>query len=91
LIGPASFNKSLELDPNSTKAWCYKGRVLKYIGRYEEANIAFNKTLDLYNKETDKDPKKIHAWDEMGWILNDLDQTTEANKAFEKVKELEER
>ena len=37
----------MELEPRKAGAWSYKGAILKYLGRYEEAISCFDKALEL--------------------------------------------
>lgn len=80
----ASFNKSLELDPNSTKAWWYKGVTLGEMDK-------FNQSIQCLDEAIKIGPDYADAWYYKGRVLKVLDQTTVANKSFKKVKEFEER
>ena len=43
----ASYDKALELEPNSTVMWNYKGKVLSMLSRYEDAISCFDKSLAI--------------------------------------------
>ncbi|MEQ8465640.1 tetratricopeptide repeat protein [Coleofasciculus sp. E1-EBD-02] len=63
----ASFDRALEIQPDSPQAWCYKGNCLWYLGRYEEA-------LDCYGQALRIDPNDSTAcaWNGKGLVLNAL-------------------
>jgi tetratricopeptide (TPR) repeat protein len=43
----ASYDKALELEPNSTALWNNKGKALANLGRFDEAISSFRKSLDI--------------------------------------------
>ena len=43
----ASYDKALELEPNSTALWNSKGKALANLGRFEDAISCFRKSLDI--------------------------------------------
>jgi len=48
------FEQALLLNQNDPDLWNYKGIALRSMGRYEEAMICFNKSLEI-------DPRDKHA------------------------------
>jgi tetratricopeptide (TPR) repeat protein len=43
----ASYDKALELEPNSTALWNNKGKALANLGRFDDAISCFRKSLDI--------------------------------------------
>lgn len=48
------FDRSIEIEPEFSKAWSNRGMTLVQLGRYQEAADAFNKTLEI-------DPEYLNA------------------------------
>ncbi len=48
------FEQALLLNQNDPDLWNYKGTALRSLGRYEEAMMCFNKSLEI-------DPRDKHA------------------------------
>ena len=76
-----AFEKSLELDPESYKAWLYKGLVLRELGQYENALEAYDKALEIQNY--------FSAWHGKGEIFRRINRYDDAIDAFSKAIELQ--
>lgn len=66
-----SFDKILELDPESVDAIFYKGVIFRKTNKSDDALKCFNNVLEL-------DPKYIGAWTEKGAILGLMSKYQEA-------------
>jgi tetratricopeptide (TPR) repeat protein len=71
-------NKTIELDPASTRSWTTKGEVLNCLDKYDEAIKACNEAIS-------KDPKYAAAWNNKGFALGYLEKYDEAIKAFDEA------
>ncbi len=76
-----SFNRSLEIDPQSAQALYWKAGVLAEMGRAEKA-------LEFYDEATRIDPQFAEAWRDKGYILKNLGRGDEAREAFSNVAEI---
>ena len=77
-----SYDKTIELDPDSAMAWRSRGAVLGLLERYEEALKSCGKAIEL-------DPDNVQAWGVRGTVLRDLERYEEALESFDKAIELE--
>ncbi|RPJ64758.1 MAG: tetratricopeptide repeat protein [Alphaproteobacteria bacterium] len=59
-----------------------KGNSLYYLGRYEEAILAYNKTIEI-------NPQYANAWHNKGVSLDNLGRHEEAVVCYNRAKELE--
>jgi len=76
-----AFNKAIEIEPNNTYAWWYKGFILFLLSDYKSALNACNRAIEL-NTEDDS------AWVMKGWVLNKLEAYEESFEAFLKAMEI---
>lgn len=66
------------VDPDSEHAWNSKGLVLKEIGNYKEAMLAFEKVLQIW-------PHNRDALNNKGALLEKMGQHEEALELFETI------
>ena len=71
----ASTDRIVALYPDDILVWYYKGVTLYLMERYEEALVAFDRTLEL-------DPHYIDAWLSKGYAFAALGQHNEKAEAF---------
>lgn len=76
-----AFNKAIEIEPNNTYAWWYKGFALLLLKRYEEALVPCNKIIELNSKDDS-------AWINKGWALYKLGRLDESLGAFIQAKDI---
>jgi tetratricopeptide (TPR) repeat protein len=83
-----SFNKSLELNPNSPDAWWYKGFILcsEEMGECNENTI--NRGIHYFDEALKIDPDYAAAWCYKGMLLNYSGRDYEANIALNKALDL---
>ncbi len=77
-----SYDRAIEIKPDTHQAWFNRGNALLHLGRYEEAIASFDKTLEFK-------PDLQAAWDHRGTALSSLGRFDEANASYEKAKEIE--
>ncbi|MCX6677917.1 MAG: tetratricopeptide repeat protein [Methanothrix sp.] len=75
----ASYDKALELVPNSTVLWNYKGRVLGMLGRHEDAISCFDKSLAINSSNPESMSLKAIA------LSQGLKKYSEAIAIFDQV------
>ncbi|AKB22669.1 tetratricopeptide repeat protein [Methanosarcina sp. WH1] len=73
-----AFDALLEINPEDTVAWQYKGKILRYMDRPEESLEAFEKVLVF-------DPDNVPAHYFKGMTLGYLNLPEQALEAFEEV------
>jgi tetratricopeptide (TPR) repeat protein len=76
--------RALKADPKSTIAWFQLVRALRGLKKYDEAEKAFRKVLDL--KPTDLAGEASSA---LGWVLYERKKYREAEAACRKSRELD--
>ncbi|MFZ3165997.1 MAG: tetratricopeptide repeat protein [Candidatus Methanoperedens sp.] len=76
-----SFEKAIEIKPDSSEAWSNKCITLNNLGRYDEALKAAEKVMELK-------PDSSEAWSNKGITLNNLGRYDEALKAAKKAIEI---
>ena len=76
-----AFEKAIELEPNSFRAWLGKGIVLDKQEKYDEALIACEKTIELK-------PEEAFTWNNKGASLISLRRFEEALSPIEKALEI---
>jgi len=77
------YEKSLEVDENSSAAWNNRGVELSRLGRRAEAKESFEKALDLIK------PEDLWGWRSKGLYEMNLDMYEESLTSFDKALELE--
>ena len=77
-----SYDKVLEIDPDSLYVCNSKGSALNYLGKYEEAVKSYDRALEI-------DPNIIVAWYNRGLSLSNLGKYEEAIKSYDKVLEID--
>lgn len=77
----ACSEKALEIEPNYSLAWFYKGYALSEKGVYEES-------IDCYDKATKIDPSMLNGWNNKGVALDKLGRYKDALDCFEKELEV---
>ncbi|HEY9736607.1 MAG TPA: substrate-binding domain-containing protein, partial [Trichocoleus sp.] len=76
-----SFNRALEMDPNSVEAWTGKGRLLASTGQLDEALFCFDKALEL-------DATNGSAWAAKGQALLQMGRQQEGQDCLSRAAEL---
>ena len=76
-----SFDKAIEIKPNSSEAWNNRGVSLHALGRKEEAIASFDKAIEIK-------PDQCKAWYNRGHSLHDLSRKEEAILSYEKAVEI---
>ncbi len=76
------YDKALEIDPQDTFAWFYKGLALDNLGRYEAA-------IDCYDKALVIDPQDTFAWSFKGCALDNLGRYEAAIDCYDKALEID--
>jgi tetratricopeptide (TPR) repeat protein len=78
----AHFEAALEKAPMPrADVWTGRGVALRSLGRYEEAEAAYHKALEI-------DPARADAWFNLGNLYRDGGRTQEAEAAYEQVVKL---
>ncbi|MDY0277309.1 MAG: tetratricopeptide repeat protein [Acholeplasma sp.] len=78
-----TLDKLLDTDSNSSAYWLKKGRVLNDLGLYEEAQIVYEKAVEV-------DPENPHAWYNAGCFLASiLGKYSEAIEYFDMAIKIE--
>lgn len=75
----ASYDKALELEPNSTVLWNYKGKVLGMLNRYEDAISCFDKSLAINSSNPEPLSLKAIA------LSQGLNKNSEAIAIFDQI------
>jgi len=75
------FDRILEINPKSEKAWYGKGLALTNFGRLEEAIVCYDTAIEI-------NPKYEDAWNNKGAALAILARFEEAMTCFDKVLEI---
>jgi len=75
----ASYDKALELEPNSTVMWNYKGKVLSMLSRYEDAISCFDKSLAINSANPESMNLKAIA------LSQGLNKNSEAIAIFDQI------
>jgi len=76
------FQRKIELDPKSEEAYYYMGLSLRELKRYEEAQAALKKSVELAPQKADR-----HFW--VGATALNLGQEAEVRSEFEEVARLD--
>src|SRR5271157_2628413 len=76
-----TLDKALEINPQDSNAWLYKGNVLSDLNKSDEAIKAYDKAIGI-------NPQNSIAWNNKGNALNKLNATDEAIKAYDKAIEI---
>ncbi len=74
----ASYDRALELAPNSAEAWTNRGAALRYGQRHEEALASHDRAIELQ-------PDYAQAWNNRGNTLKDLRRYEEALASYERA------
>lgn len=69
------FNRSVELDPQSTYSWSSRGTALLKLNRTAESYSSFKKSLDISSDNPG-------AWEGIGWAYQKMGQNEDAFNAF---------
>ena len=72
---------AIQLKPESSDLWKFKGRMLIDLKRYEGSLVAYDHALNLNPNDTD-------SWCMRGYILNNLNRTEEALDSYNRVLQL---
>jgi tetratricopeptide (TPR) repeat protein/GTPase SAR1 family protein len=76
------FERTLELDPSSARAFSGRGSVYWRLKEYQQA-------LDAYNRALELDPASPGAYDARGWVYYLLGEYQQALKDFDRTLELD--
>ncbi|MCY7274413.1 MAG: tetratricopeptide repeat protein, partial [Phormidesmis sp. CAN_BIN44] len=76
-----SYDKAIELKPDSYRAWNNQGDALEELERYEEALTSYDKAIELK-------PDSYRAWNNQGNVLEELERYEEALTSYDKAIEL---
>jgi len=71
-------DKAIKLNPDSSKAWNYKGNVLLEMKREEDALVCYDRAIDI-------NPEYARAYYNKGSALNDLKRYEEAIECFDRA------
>ncbi|NEO34430.1 MAG: tetratricopeptide repeat protein [Symploca sp. SIO3C6] len=77
----ASYDKILEIKPDSYEAWYNKASALKSLRRYEKAVASYDQALELQ-------PDSHFAWSNRGIALKNLGRLEEAIESYDKALKL---
>jgi tetratricopeptide (TPR) repeat protein len=80
------YNKALNIDRRSKKAWTCKGLALRMVS-HDKGNLM--ESLRCHNRALKIDPKYAVAWVNKGNVLFNLGETDEAIKSYDKAIELD--
>lgn len=69
------YNNALNIDPNFSEAWAFKGEALMHIGNYTEALASFDNALYLKNDSAE-------VWLNHGYVLGKLYRYKEALESY---------
>jgi len=75
----ASYDKALDLEPNSTERWNNKGRVLGMMGRFDDAISCFDKSLAINTSNPESSNLKAIA------LSRGLNRNREAIAIFDQI------
>ena len=75
------YDKSIELNPNYTVVYSYKGNALYSLKNYEQAIDCFNKAIEI-------NPKFSEAYNNKGFALFNLNRCDEAIECYNKAIEM---
>lgn len=75
------FDKVIQHDPNSYRAYFWRGRTYIKLKRYREATVDFQKVITIK-------PDYAEAYDNMGWLYMQLDEYDESIKYLSQSLEL---
>jgi tetratricopeptide (TPR) repeat protein len=73
-----AFDRAIELNPNDSESWVYKGVILKNLGRIDDALKACDNAIEL-------DLKNSRAWEIKGIVLDYMGRTDDALKAYDRA------
>lgn len=76
------FDKVLSIDPDSAKAWYWKGLSCMFSLKAEEAITCIDKTIQI-------DPNCSRAWHMRGWIFELQKRYDEAVECYQKASQLD--
>jgi|GEM_PF-335796 len=83
------FDRAVELDPQRTEAWIFKGSVLDTrLNRSAEAILAYDKAIELDGENAIDNESLSNAWSGKGTALAKLGRYNESFEAFDKAIEL---
>lgn len=81
--------KAVQLDPDSTYGWMKLGEVYEALGRLEEAEKCYERSLENYQKEAQKDPGDCCNYEGMADVLIHLGRLEEAEDMAKKAMSLQ--
>jgi len=75
------FDRAIEINPNDSDAWYYRGDTLADLGKYEEAIASFNRAIEIK-------PDHHEAWISRGLVLAILGRFNEAIDSYDRAIEI---
>ena len=76
----ASYDRTLEDDPENVAAWINRGSALGELGRYEDAIVSYDRALEIRSDIAD-------AWYNRGYALNQLSRYEDAITSYDRALE----
>ncbi len=73
-----SFEKAIELDPNSQEAWFSQSNALAAAGRFQEATISYQKAAEL-------NPQDYQVWNNFGYVWHQVGDYEQAIAHYDKA------
>ena len=74
----ASFDRAIEIDPNSTESWFRRGQTLEHLGNCKAAIASYDKALSL-------NPRSDKTWYNRGLVLSRLGEHEDAIACFDQA------
>ncbi|EKF01696.1 tetratricopeptide repeat protein [Tolypothrix sp. PCC 7601] len=76
-----TYEKALEIKPDTSDTWYHLGNSLRNLGRNQEAIFAYDKAVEIK-------PNYHHAWNNRGYALQNLGRNQEAITSYNKALEI---
>ncbi len=80
-----ALDKALQLDSKNASTWLSKALTLELLGKGNESQEAFQKSLNLSDEDLKKNPQDADAWWSKGVALDALYRQAEATEARERA------
>jgi len=77
----AAYDRAIEINPQSSEAWCNKGNALNNLSKHDLALLASEKAIEI-------DPMLAEAWNCKETALRSLGRNAEADLALARAMEL---
>jgi tetratricopeptide (TPR) repeat protein len=81
-------DKSIQIDPESARAWIGRGNALLSLEKYSDSTEAYERAVEVLNGSLEEGPEDAEAWWLKAESLDNLGRSDEALQAYDRIIEL---